>query len=170
MEGCWCFFFHASDFGYTPSWPKKKKKKRRILSGFLVCVVAFVLVELMSVGMCTSAVCAIHWCVLYRHTLYIVLNSLKQLVLYILKATTTEWEHRLAYVLGRKYYSFYTLLWLFTCLGAQSCHHFSVSSLPERVSISNQNKGWRVGMGTTDFCHSFPVLLQVLLLLLTARH
>ena len=119
-----------------------KKKKRRILSVFLVCVVAFVLVELMSTGICTSAVCAVHWCVLHIHTLYFVLNSLKQLVLNILKATTTEWEHRLAYVLGRKHYSFYTLSRLFTCLGAQSCHHFSVSSLPELISISNQNKGW----------------------------
>lgn len=135
--------------------PGQKKNKRRILSVFLVCVVAFVLAELMSTGICTSAVCAIHWCVLYIHTLYFVLNSLKHLVLNILKATTTEWEHRLAYVLGRKHYSFYTLSWLFTCLGAQSCHHFSVSSLPELVSILNQNKGWRVRMGTTNFVIAF---------------
>lgn len=145
-------FFMLQIWTIQPPGQKKEKKNSQ---SFSVCVVAFVLVELMSTAICMSAVCAIHWCVLYIHTLYFVVNSLKQLVLNILKATTTEWEHRLAYVLGRKHYSFYTLSWFFTCLGAQSCHYFSVSSLPELVSISNQNKGWRIRIDTTNFVIAF---------------
>lgn len=93
----------------------------------------------------------------YIYTLCFVLNSLKQLVLNLLKATTTEWEHGLAYV-EKTLFLLYS--WLFTCLGAQ-CHRVSVTFLPELISVSDQNKGKKVGIGTTNsdiafvFCYKF---------------
>lgn len=102
-------------------------------------------------GFCASTVdvngnmlicCACHslTCPIYIHTLYFVLNSLEQLVLNILK-TTTEWKARIAYVLGRKHYPFYTLSWLLTCPRARH-GIISILSLLGLISVSNQSKGW----------------------------
>lgn len=135
--------------------PPGQKKRKEGFSVFLCMCGSFCAGRVdVNSNMHVCCVCHSLMCPIYTHTLYFVVNSLKQLVLNILKATT-EWKHRLAYVLGRKHYSFYTLSWFFTCLAAQSCHHFSVSSLPELVSISNQNKGWRIGIDTTNFVIAF---------------
>lgn len=100
----------------------------------------------MSRGICVSAVCGIHWCVLYIHTLYFFLNSLKQLVLNILKATTTEWEHRLAYGLGRKHYSFilshgYLLVWAPSHV-IISLSHLCQNSFPFQIRIQAGGSEW----------------------------
>lgn len=93
----------------------------------------------------------------YIYTLCFVLNSLKQLVLNLLKATTTEWEHGLAYV---KKTLFLLYLWLFTCLGAQ-CHHVSVTFLSDSFPFQIRIKVKKFGIGTTNsdidfvFCHRF---------------
>lgn len=123
-----CYFFHASEFVCTHTGPKKKKEKKKDSQCFSCMCGVFCAGRADANG--NMHVCCVSFIdVSYIYTLCFVLNSLKQLVLNLLKATTTEWEHGLAYV-EKTLFLLYS--WLFTCLGAQ-CHHVSVTFLPELI-------------------------------------
>lgn len=133
-------FFPCFKFWLYAHLAQKKKDSQCFSS--MCGVLSVVLAELMPVGKCMSAVCHSLTCPTYTHCF--VLNSLKQLVLNLVKATT-EWEHGLAYVLWGKHYSFYIhgylLVWGPSCV-IVSLSHFCQNSFQFQIRMKVERSEW----------------------------